>query len=176
MSREVRMVTPDWQHPKDERGRFKPLLDGPFGERLDRWNEENAKWIAGFERHVDYSADPRNGVVSWVPKAPDRPRAFTDWDGPQPSQDDYMPEFAPGTATHLMMYETCTEGTPISPAFATPEELARWLADNGASAFGSDTATYEQWLATCRSGWAPSAISSPATGLISGVAATGFLK
>ena len=38
--------------------------------------------------------------------------------------------------THYQMYETCTEGTPISPVMETPENLARWLADNGASAFG----------------------------------------
>jgi len=50
-----------------------------------------------------------------------------------------------------MMYETCTEGTPISPAFATPEELARWLADNEASAFGGMTASYEGWLRTIKS-------------------------
>ena len=42
-----------------------------------------------------------------------------------------------------MIYETCSEGSPISPAFETPEELARWLTDNS---FGSMTATYEQWL------------------------------
>jgi len=44
------------------------------------------------------------------------------------------------------MYETCTEGTPISPVMDSLETLARWLADNGASAFGEMTATYEQWL------------------------------
>ena len=53
-------------------------------------------------------------------------------------------------------------------AFRTPEELARWLADTGASAFGEMTATYEQWLATCRSGWAPSAVACGGD-LVSGV-------
>lgn len=40
----------------------------------------------------------------------------------------------------------------------TPEALARWLADTGASSFGSNTATYEQWLSTIKRGWAPSLI------------------
>lgn len=83
---------------------------------------------------------------------------YTDWAGPRPSPDDYMPDWPEDQRTHLMMYEDTTEGTPISPAFATPEELARWLADTGASAFGNMTATYEQWLATCREGWAVSMV------------------
>lgn len=57
-----------------------------------------------------------------------------------------------------MMYENTSEGTPISPAFETPEELAHWLADNGASAFGSETASYESWLRICRGGFAPGMI------------------
>lgn len=70
-----------------------------------------------------------------------------------------------------MMYETTSEGTPISPAFTSPEELARWLTDTGASAFGKDTATYEQWLRVCQGGYAPSAIYTSDGGLQSGVAA-----
>ena len=73
-----------------------------------------------------------------------------------------------------MMYEDTTEGTPISPAFATPEELARWLADTGASAFGDSTATYEQWLHVCKGGWAPSAVID-INGMRSGVEAMAIL-
>lgn len=69
-----------------------------------------------------------------------------------------MPEWKDGEATMLCMYESTSEGTPISPAFPTPEELARWLTDNNASAFGGMTATYEEWLATCHSGYAPSMV------------------
>lgn len=49
-------------------------------------------------------------------------------------------------------------GTPISPAFETPEELARWLVDNNASAFAGETASYEGWLRICKGGFAPSAV------------------
>jgi hypothetical protein len=56
------------------------------------------------------------------------------------------------------MWETTTEGSPISPVFATPEELAKWLADSEASAMGSQGATYEQWLAMIKVGWAPTGI------------------
>ena len=67
------------------------------------------------------------------------------------------------------MWETTSEGSPISPVFATPEELARWLADSGASAFGDMTATREQWLSTIREGGAVSAVMEGGR-LTSGVA------
>lgn len=62
------------------------------------------------------------------------------------------------------IWETTSEGSPITPAFATPEECARWAADNGASVFGASvfgyqTATYETWLKFLTGpGWAPSAV------------------
>jgi len=57
------------------------------------------------------------------------------------------------------LWETTSEGSPMSPAFETPEELARWLAGSGASAFASQTASYETWLRFIRGpGWAPSAV------------------
>jgi hypothetical protein len=70
------------------------------------------------------------------------------------------------------MWETTSEGSPISPVFPTAEELARWLSDSNASAFGSDGASYEQWLGMCKSGWAPSAVMD-AKGFRSGVEAIG---
>lgn len=67
------------------------------------------------------------------------------------------------------MWETCSEGSPISPPFETQEELAHWLADSGASSFGSRRASYEQWLQMIQAEWAPSAVFTPETGLVSGV-------
>lgn len=166
MGREVRRVPADWQHPKDERGHYVPLHGGSVSERLARWDEAAAKWAEGLRE------DYRNG--GWKPREPDElDMPFEEWDGERPDPADYMPDWPDGERTHFQMYEDCTEGTPISPVFATPEELARWLADTGASAFGSMTATYEQWLATCRSGWAPSAVFAPEVGLTSGVAYEG---
>lgn len=136
MGREVRRVPGDWQHPEyarsDGQEGFKPLYDGEsYQESRDGFTEKlNAE---GLQAAIDYY-------------------------GAAPDENDYMPRWTPEQRTHLMMYEDTTEGTPISPAFETPEELARWLADNGASSFGSSTATYEQWLPTCRGGWAPSMV------------------
>lgn len=71
---------------------------------------------------------------------------------------DIMPQWEDSERTHWQMYEDTTEGTPISPVMESPEELARWLADNGASAFASMTATYDQWLATIYRGRATDAV------------------
>ena len=85
---------------------------------------------------------------------------FTDYDTSVPKGDGWQ------------MWETTTEGSPISPVFETPELLARWLADTGASTFGSSTGTYEQWLGMItRTGWAPSAVGISGVGLVSGVEA-----
>lgn len=69
------------------------------------------------------------------------------------------------------MWETVSEGSPISPVFETPERLAAWLAETQASACGHETATYEQWLKMIVGpGWAWSMVHD-GKGLRSGVAA-----
>lgn len=74
---------------------------------------------------------------------------------------EYMPQWEDSEMTHIQMYETCSEGTPISPVFEVgkEEDMARWLADTGASAFGNMTASYEGWLATIREGYALCAVA-----------------
>ena len=94
---------------------------------------------------------------------------YEQYSGQRPHRDDYMPNWPAAQRTHLMMYEDTSEGTPISPAFETPEELARWLVDNKVSAFGDATASYEGWLRVARGGFAYSAVYTPETGLVSGV-------
>lgn len=70
------------------------------------------------------------------------------------------------------MWENTSDGSPISPVFATPEELARWLDDTGASAFGSMTASYESWLSMIRGpGYSASCVAGGGKGLRSGVEA-----
>ena len=81
-----------------------------------------------------------------------------------------LPFQDPPKGDWFQVWETTSEGSPISPAFEKPEELARWLADNNASAFGSQGATYDQWLKFIGVGWAPSAASCGGA-LQSGVAA-----
>ncbi len=164
MSREVRRVPGNWQHPTSDGLESISLFDGiDYEPRLRRWDTGAAKWAEGLR-------EDWNG--GWQPLEPDEVgQTFEEWWGPRPLEEDFMPRWTDAERTHLMMYETCTEGSPISPAFETPEDLARWLADNGASAFGHQTASYESWLATIGAGWAPSALVTPQTGWTSGVEA-----
>jgi hypothetical protein len=142
MSREARRVPANWQHPtrNSTPGRFIPLYEGGVEAPLARWEAENAAWEAGTHPDQLQYKDDTAG------------RAFAEWYGDRPKAEQYMPAWPEGTATHWQMYETTTEGTPISPIMESPEALARWLADNGASAFADQRATYEQWLATITRG------------------------
>lgn len=160
MGREVRMVPKDWQHPKDARfsgdqSRYLALYDGSwYADRLSDWEEEKAKWSRG--EYPDYADDESKKL------------SYEEWGGEKPDPADYMPNWPEAERTHYMMYEDTSEGTPISPAFETPEELAKWLADTGASSFGDSTATYEQWLAVCKGGWAPDLVVD-ASGVKTGI-------
>lgn len=159
MGREIRRVPKGWEHPKysadhcepHQRDRYIPLRGGSFANADAEWNEGYAKWQEGL---VENYGDGEK----WRPRTKDDGPRYSESAGNRPSPDDYMPDWPDAECTMLMMYEDTSEGTPISPAFGTPEELARWLADTGASAFAGMTATYEQWLATCKSGWAISAV------------------
>jgi hypothetical protein len=73
--------------------------------------------------------------------------------------EDFEPPAGPG----WQVWETTSDGSPITPVFATPEELARWCADNAASILGSDTLPYEEWLAWFR-GTDTSASAAPGDG------------
>lgn len=154
MGREVRRVPANWQHPKDGSG-FKPLRDG-FTKALRDWNDGNAKWQEGLRE--DWSKYP---AVAWIPlEAEHTGMTFAEWHGEQPQAGDYMPDWPEAERTHLQMYEDTTEGTPISPVMDSPELLAAWLADTGASAFGGMGASYEGWLRVCNGGFAPSMVMS----------------
>lgn len=118
MGREVRMVTKNWVHPLNDNGRLKPLLPN-YNDKLAKFMDmTNNK---GLQEALDYF-------------------------GVAPNKDDYMPEWDDSEKNYYMMYENTSEGTPISPAFASAEELAQWLVDNNASAFARHTAKYEDWL------------------------------
>ena len=80
-----------------------------------------------------------------------------------------IPKIEPPFGDGWQMWEDVSEGSPMSPVFKTPEELATWLADNKASAFGSQTATYEEWLGMIKVGSSPCGVGIVGKGIISGV-------
>lgn len=92
----------------------------------------------------------------WI--SPEAKQAADDWTRTEPPEGE-----------GYQIWETVSEGSPISPVFATPEELAehmsttRWGADEGTSV--------EQWLRFINGpGWAPSMVMD-SNGLRTGVEA-----
>jgi hypothetical protein len=69
------------------------------------------------------------------------------------------------------LWETVSEGSPISPVCATADELAAWM---------SDPARGDRWVPAeaarkfIGEGWAPTGISTPGRGYVSGVEAIGW--
>jgi len=157
MGRELRKVPKEWNHPKREDGTFIAIFESSYDERAKDWDKECADWDSG--KFPDYASEENKKL------------SYSEWNGDRPEKDDYMPSWTDDVATHYMMYETTSEGTPISPAFETPEELAKWLHETGASSFATRTASYKSWLRVCKGGYAPSAIVTDSAGLISGVEA-----
>lgn len=69
------------------------------------------------------------------------------------------------------LWETVSEGSPISPVCATSDELAAWMSD---PARGDRWVPQEVAAKFIAEGWAPSFISGPGThGIVSGVEAIG---
>jgi hypothetical protein len=63
------------------------------------------------------------------------------------------------------LWETVSEGSPISPVFDTAEGLAAWMSGPDA---GRDWMPQEAAAKFIKAGWAPSFIATPETGLVRG--------
>lgn len=121
MGREIRFVKEGWQHPYAN-GKPVSLFDG---EDYERGKKE---WEEHFEKH---------GLQDTL-----------DYMGEAPNEEYYMPKWSEEEKTHMQMYETTSEGTPISPVFRKDqkEEMAQWLVDHRSSMFGGMTASKARWL------------------------------
>jgi hypothetical protein len=135
LSRKVRRVPMDWQHPTDERGDFVPLLGRDWATEAEQWDREKAEWDRG---EYPYYADEASKAMT-----------FEAWDGPRPVPEDYMPVFPADAELGICMYEDVTEGTPISPVYPDSEQgrsdMAEYLAAHPAGI--SDGMTADDWLA-----------------------------
>jgi hypothetical protein len=119
-NREVRRIPRGWQHPRDAKGRFIPLLPADYLSSLsdaDRADILDANAVIG----DDTEAHLMPPVTRLAPEA-----------------------------VEIAAYETTTEGTPCSPTFAdTPERrlaVANWCAVHSTT-FGDHKADAETWAA-----------------------------
>ena len=116
MGREIRRVPPNWEHPR-KGDDFQPMRNRDAETVMAKWQEEFAKWVAGGYDHEYPKSEPY--------------RSFCNWYGGPPDPEYYRPKWDEASATWWQVYETVSEGTPVSPAFATPEELVDYLVANG---------------------------------------------
>jgi hypothetical protein len=76
--------------------------------------------------------------------------AFAEYAGNRPDPNDYTPPWPAAQCTHWQYYDEVTAGTPISPVFGSPEDLASWMSihDPGLTLIGktSRPSTYEELL------------------------------
>lgn len=83
------------------------------------WMEGLRKWEAGEDPdREEYKNDDGSYQDYW------------EWNGAPPERAYYRP-WEDHEATWFQLWETVSEGTPVSPPFATKEELAQYLAENG---------------------------------------------
>lgn len=161
MGREVREVAEGWEHPKGDRS---PDSYNPMFESSDTFNYETMKkeWDEELEYLQRGEYKRYDGTIEILePREADE--MLEDHLRYPPNKAYYMPNWPAEQRTHIQMYENTSEGTPISPVFKKGEEeqMARWLADNGASAMGHQTASFEHWYSMITgSGFAVSGVIS----------------
>jgi hypothetical protein len=148
MGREIRMVPPNWEHPKDEEGHYIPLFDCDFATAAREWMNNAIAWDNGTHKEAEHKK-----------KFP----FYWQWHGDPPSQDSYRPAFSE-EPTWFQVYETVSEGTPVTPPFSTKEELVNYLVENGDFSDQTETRWHpkrggwsrENAEAFVGRGWAPS--------------------
>ncbi len=123
MGRDVRRVPPHWEHPK-----------------YTEANATNPEWVG--DPHPCYDETYDDAAQEWMAKLlaweagdnPDREeygeRYFWDLEGAPPDKNYYRPAFTE-EPTWFQLYETVSEGAPVSPPFATEDELIGYLCTHG---------------------------------------------
>jgi hypothetical protein len=145
----------------------------PTAEEVNRWSISGAMGHDSINQWVVVKAElERQGKSSTCEHC--QGHGFT-WPSLEAEAEyENWKETEPPEGPGYQLWETVSEGSPISPVFETAEELAQWLAGNRQGSIDDGT-TYEQWMRfICGSGWAPSLVGT-SQGLVSGVQAVEFL-
>jgi len=157
MGREIRKVPPNWKHPEKEEyslfnptseRRLIPMYDKNYDDAVNEWNDGIILWNKGehpvqiehrkkiikepYKRSNDTPEDLEITNRLNNPEYYSVSNGYNYWDyfGMPPKEERYH-KFKSDEATWFQLYETVSEGTPVTPPFATREELADYLAENG---------------------------------------------
>lgn len=162
MGREIRRIPPNWEHPKyseedapfsNRIGQYRPMHNHPFEESASEWLAECLLWSKG--EHPDQKDEDENFRKEYL--------FYWQWAGDPPDAAYYRPKWADGEATWYQVYETVSEGTPVTPPFATKAQLFQYLITKGD--FWSQRRGEGPWDAASTAKfleceWAPSAVGS----------------
>jgi len=176
MGRELRRVIPNWEHPKKDgyEDRLQPMFDDSYIDELNEWIENHNLWQAG--NHPDQQ-DRSCDVYKY----------YAHWAGDPPDVEYYRPDWKEREMTWYQVYETVSEGTPVTPPFETQQELIDYLVASGdfwdqsrrkdkLSGRGFPSMSCDPWSKEAAerfvmgSGWAPSLIMTDGK-IMSGVEA-----
>jgi hypothetical protein len=180
MGREIRKVPLGWEHPSEamlpwqldngyhryhkpgEFGyglKFQPMYDNDIESKWREWKEELDQWLDG--QHAMQIKFP--GEEGSKPTYAN----FVGWEGRSPDPDSYRSEvWTAEEANCYQIYETVSEGTPVSPVFETLDEMEQWLIGQGYSEAAAK--------GFCKIGWVPSGMFSPQTGIVTGIEIAGM--
>lgn len=154
MGREVRRVPPNWDHPKEKRfdymrqkevESYRPMCNESYLKDMANWIEGHQNWEAGRDINREESGC----------------RYYAEYEGNPPDVKDYRPDWTESEMTWFQVYETVSNGTPVTPPFETKQELIEYLVKNGD--FWDQRRGHRGWDRTAaehfiKSEWAPSAI------------------
>lgn len=166
--------------------RFAPLYGESYTPAREKWEREKAEWEAGNHEHLVwllnyhstdgwvnhkgvreeprpyqvYADDGDTVVREFFPSTVDEILAVYPYSeyATEPTPETHMPDFgAPEDELGWVLYETVSEGSPVTPVFATADELIEHLATVGQD---HDQVPLRRTAAEAlvRSRWAPSAM------------------
>lgn len=119
MGREIRRVPADWVHPKGYDGKHKSLHDNDFQTVMDAWIEQYVTVRDGGKVH-QYGDEYAETIAE-----------FVEFDPPPDPQCYRQRRWTEEEATAFQVYQTVSEGTPLSPVFEEKEDLIDWLVNDG---------------------------------------------
>jgi hypothetical protein len=183
MGLEIRKVPEGWEHPEEdnyernhtvlayrpdkEHRVFRPILDQSWRSAYLEWWQARIVHLLlkplGTALALLGLVDPTQYRFSGIQQLGKYVRRdFDEWWGKKPEPYNYRPNWPKRKRTHLQLYQTVSEGTPLSPPMPDAEALAHWLTEHTANVWvGTEEMTYEDWMRFMENGgYAMSAVIS----------------
>ena len=155
MGREIRRVPPNWEHPRytHDNAPRSNMVGQLIGMRDQEYDEAAREWIEGFDLWRQGKHESQSGKYASTSKY------YWEYDTP-PEELSYRPRFD-AEPTWYQVYETVSDGTPVTPPFATQDELIDYLVNVGEMAGTQYNRKSSRAAATKfvkEMGWVPSMI------------------